>query len=92
MTRTRNKILLTAIAVILFLCSASYGSTLSGECIRVIDGDTIVVLIGNDKIKVRLYGVDCPEIDQRYGKKAKRFYVQACIGQDTSDQRKRQVL
>jgi len=80
MTRTRNKILLTAVAVILFLCSASYGSTLSGKCIRVTDGDTIVVLTGNNKIKIRLYGVDCPETDQRYGKKAKLFTSEHVLG------------
>ncbi len=73
MTRIRNKIFLTVVTVILFLCSASYGFAFSGKCIRVADGDTIVVLTGNDKIKVRLYGVDCPETDQRYGKKAKLF-------------------
>lgn len=48
------------------------------ECIRVIDGDTIVVkqiehepyrLVG-EEIKVRLIGVDCPELDEFYGRKA----------------------
>lgn len=48
------------------------------ECVRVIDGDTIVVkqikhepyrLVG-EEIKVRLIGVDCPELDEFYGSKA----------------------
>ncbi len=45
------------------------------ECIRVIDGDTIVVkrmehrpyrLIG-DEIRVRLIGIDCPELEESFG-------------------------
>jgi hypothetical protein len=67
MTWIRNKFFVAVVTLILFLCSASYGSAFSGNCIRVTDGDTIVVLTGSYKIKVRLYGVDCPETDQRYG-------------------------
>ncbi|KPA23551.1 Succinoglycan biosynthesis protein ExoI [Shimia sp. SK013] len=37
-----------------------------GRC-YVIDGDTIVI----KKIHIRLFGVDAPEMDQLYGKKAK---------------------
>ncbi|GAA6180250.1 MULTISPECIES: thermonuclease family protein [unclassified Shimia] len=32
-----------------------------------IDGDTIVI----NKVHIRLFGIDAPEIDQPYGKKAK---------------------
>ena len=50
------------------------------ECVRVIDGDTIVVkqikhepyrFVG-EEIKVRLIGVDCPELDEFYGRRASR--------------------
>ncbi|WP_259778579.1 thermonuclease family protein [Aliiroseovarius crassostreae] len=43
----------------------------------VIDGDTIVV----SKIKVRLAGIDAPELDQPWGKKAKWEMVKICKGQ-----------
>lgn len=43
----------------------------------VIDGDTIVV----GKIKVRLAGVDAPELDQPWGRKAKWEMVRICKGQ-----------
>ncbi len=39
---------------------------IDGRC-YVIDGDTIVI----NKIHIRLFGVDAPEMDQPYGKKAK---------------------
>jgi micrococcal nuclease len=80
MTWIRNKFFVAVVTLILFLCSASYGYAFSGKCIRVTDGETIVVLRGNDKIKIRLYGVDCPEIDQRYGKKAKIFTSEHVLG------------
>ncbi len=67
----KNKIF--ALTVIFFLLFTSHCFCLSGKCIRVIDGDTIVVFSGNKKIKVRLYGVDCPETKQKYGKQAGQF-------------------
>lgn len=42
----------------------------------VIDGDTIVV----SKIKVRLAGIDAPELDQPWGQKAKWEMVKICKG------------
>lgn len=43
----------------------------------VIDGDTIVV----EKTQIRLFGVDAPEIDHPFGKKAKWALVSLCKGQ-----------
>jgi len=44
-----------------------------GKVIHIADGDTVTVLRDGKKVKVRLYGVDCPEKRQAYGTKAKRF-------------------
>lgn len=49
---------------------------LSGPC-YVIDGDTIVI----NKIHIRLFGIDAPEMDQPYGKKAKWALVALTKGQ-----------
>jgi len=43
----------------------------------VTDGDTIVI----KKTQVRLFGVDAPELDHPYGKKAKWAMVKLCKGQ-----------
>ena len=40
---------------------------------RVRDGDSIVVMRGGVGIEVRLDGVDCPELAQAFGRKAKSF-------------------
>ncbi len=44
---------------------------ITGRVVRVADGDTISVLDSNNtQYKIRLHGIDTPERDQRYGKKA----------------------
>lgn len=43
----------------------------------VIDGDTIIV----NKIKIRLAGIDAPELDQPWGQKSKWEMVRICKGQ-----------
>ena len=45
-----------------------------GEVVGVADGDTITVLTTDfERIKVRLYGIDCPEKGQPYGVEAKDY-------------------
>jgi len=43
----------------------------------IVDGDTLVL----QKTQVRLFGIDAPEIDHPYGKKAKWALVALCKGQ-----------
>ena len=44
-----------------------------GQVVGVVDGDTIDVMHNGKAQRVRLYGIDCPEKRQPYGKKAKWF-------------------
>ena len=47
---------------------------LRGRVISISDGDTIVVMTEKgSREKVRLYGIDCPESGQRFGKEATAF-------------------
>lgn len=43
---------------------------LAGRVTRVIDGDTLDVLLASGRIRVRLHGVDAPERDQPGGREA----------------------
>lgn len=45
----------------------------AGRVVAVHDGDTISVLVGRRTVKVRLEGIDCPELGQAYGRVAKTF-------------------
>nr|DAP00288.1 MAG TPA: nuclease-like protein [Caudoviricetes sp.] len=46
---------------------------LSGKVVSVHDGDTITILAEKEQIKIRLFGIDAPELKQPYGKKSKQF-------------------
>ena len=52
---------------------------ISGKC-HVIDGDTIVIR----KQKIRLAGINAPELNEPYGKKAKWAMVELCKGQNVT--------
>ncbi|MCU4655090.1 thermonuclease family protein [Roseibacterium sp. SDUM158016] len=49
---------------------------LKGKC-HVIDGDTIVI----DRYRIRIAGIDAPELDHPWGEKSKRAMVALCKGQ-----------
>jgi endonuclease YncB( thermonuclease family) len=48
----------------------------------VADGDTITVKIDGIETKMRLFGIDCPESGQQYGRAAKRAIAQILSGRD----------
>ncbi len=54
----------------------SHETTLTGKC-YVVDGDTIRI----GKVNIRLAGIDAPELDHPWGKKAKWELVHLCKGQ-----------
>ena len=45
----------------------------SGQVVHVADGDTITVTRNGERVRVRLYGIDTPEMSQYYGQNAKEF-------------------
>lgn len=43
-----------------------------GEVVRVSDGDTLEVMRAGRAVRVRLHGVDCPELGQPFGERARQ--------------------
>ena len=66
--------------LVAILVIASPLFALSGKVVSIHDGDTITVLQGKRQIKVRLFGIDAPELKQPYGKKSKQFLVNLIAG------------
>lgn len=61
--------------LLLFLCSCTY------HVIRVIDGDTIEVLnYFNEPLRIRLAGIDAPELAQPFGQLARLKTSELCAG------------
>lgn len=47
---------------------------ISGKVVAVLDGNTLEVFTAeNETYKILLYGIDCPELGQEFGERAKMF-------------------
>jgi endonuclease YncB( thermonuclease family) len=75
----------TWISCVMLVCLLSLPLTAyawSGEVVGITDGDTITVL--NSKtlkdVKIRLYGIDCPEGGQAFSKRARQFTSKTVYG------------
>jgi endonuclease YncB( thermonuclease family) len=67
--------------VLSFILFPALSYAWSGKVVNVADGDTITVRPENGpQIKVRLYGIDCPEKAQPYGQKARDFTASMVAG------------
>jgi endonuclease YncB( thermonuclease family) len=55
---------------------------LSGRVAAVHDGDTVTLLEHGRKVRVRLDGIDAPELEQRYGWSALRSLARLCRGKN----------
>ena len=62
--------LIKSLAILVIACPLF---ALSGKAVSIHDGDTITILQNKQQIKVRLFGIDAPELKQPYGKKSKQF-------------------
>jgi len=71
-----EKLLLLALLALIPSLSHAW----SGEVVHVSDGDTITVMRGAEKVKVRLYGIDTPESAQWYGRNARDFLSAQVFG------------
>lgn len=69
---------LVAFAVIFLPVTAV--AELSGRVVAVHDGDTLTVSSQGKKVRVRLDGIDAPELEQRYGKSSRSALSRLCRG------------
>ena len=90
--------LATSLLVLALLPLASLSAELQGRVVRIVDGDTLVVLdAAKTQHKIRLAGIDCPESGQPWGQRAKQalsgyvFDHQVTVEWDKLDRYKRIV-
>jgi endonuclease YncB( thermonuclease family) len=69
--------LLTLVLTIPFALGAK---SLTGKVVKVIDGDSIVLLKNKRQYEIRLVNVDCPEYKQAYGNQARHFTANLVFG------------
>lgn len=73
------------LSVMFVACSTVIGATViasdyKAKVVAVKDGDSITIKDGERKQVVILYGIDCPEAGQDFGKEARAFTNEACYG------------
>jgi len=77
--KSRNLLLiLFLLSLLTFLPGRA--TALDVQFLHIIDGDSLVVVLGGDSVEVRLIGVDAPEYRQEYSNKAKVFSLKFCHG------------
>ena len=71
----------TVFAVLLFLVLAASAHAATHRVVAVFGGDTMTVvpLQGGERVKLRLYGIYAPVLDQPYGEMARGFVQNAAL-------------
>lgn len=63
-------------------------TTFKAKVIGVTDGDSIIILTDDSlQLKIRLEAIDCPEMNQDFGTKAKQTTVDICFGKQVTIQK-----
>ena len=56
------------------------GESFIGKCVGVADSNNIIVMREGKPVKIRLYGMDAPELSQAFGQKAKKLITRFVQG------------
>ena len=85
-----NKLYYTLITVLaLLFCTIAYcfasNKHYSGICVRVLDGDTVMIADeGQNLHRIRITGLDAPELGQPYGNQAKTELKELLLGKEVT--------
>ncbi|HHK0428294.1 TPA: thermonuclease family protein [Pseudomonas aeruginosa] len=72
MKRRSYAMLRAAAALAVLVVASPAWAELRGEVVRIIDGDTIDVLVDKQPVRVRLVDIDAPEKRQAFGERARQ--------------------
>lgn len=62
----------------LALASSATFADFTGRVVKIVDGDTLSVLVNKNQIRVRLYGIDAPDRRQAFYVRSRQSLAQLC--------------
>lgn len=69
------------VAILLVIPALAAAETLNGRVVGITDGDTLTLLAsGNLQVRIRLEGIDAPELGQPFGNASKQNLSQLAYG------------
>jgi endonuclease YncB( thermonuclease family) len=69
--------------LLVLVAQDALAQALSGRVVKISDGDTLTVLdAGKTQHRIRLAGVDAPELGQAFGRRAKQSLVEICAARE----------
>jgi endonuclease YncB( thermonuclease family) len=77
MRTVRRRTVPSLVFAVLFIGSSA-ASTLDAPVARVVDGDSLIVLVDREQMRFRLKEIDAPELKQPYGKRSRQSLAQIC--------------
>jgi endonuclease YncB( thermonuclease family) len=66
------------LSVLFLLACSAHAETFEGKVIRVVDGDSLIVELTQERIRVRLKEIDAPELKQPFGKHSQQSLTALC--------------
>jgi len=79
-----KKIVVWVLAVVWIVAGGALAGEglMTGKCVKVIDGDTLIIECEHNRRTVNIEGIDAPELDQPWGKEVRNFVRGYLRGED----------
>ena len=84
MNSKKMTILKTLFLLLILFIFAECAFAWNAKIINIHDGDTITALNNNKQIKIRLYGIDAPELGQDFGQRARQVVTTLTYGKNAT--------
>jgi len=71
----QTKIIVWALAIVWIAAGGvlAGGDVMTGKCVKVLDGDTLIIECDKSRRTVNIEGIDAPELNQPWGKEVRSF-------------------